>query len=82
MNRITVSGLMVAASLLVTSNAALAAETTAQPAAAAAPATAQAAKAAPAEKKICKQLDLSGSRLPRKACLTAKEWKQVEDENR
>ena len=67
---------------LATSIIALAAETTAQPAADAATASAQEAKAAPAEKKICKQLDLSGSRLPRKACLTAKQWKQVEEENR
>ena len=32
------------------------------------------------EKKICKQLPGTGSRLPNKACLTAKEWKQVQDE--
>jgi hypothetical protein len=32
------------------------------------------------EKKICKQLPSSSSRLPNRACLTAKEWKQVEDE--
>ena len=32
------------------------------------------------EKKICKQLPSSTSRLPNRACLTAKEWKQVEDE--
>jgi len=32
------------------------------------------------EKKICKQLPSTGSRLPNKACLTAKEWKQVEEE--
>jgi hypothetical protein len=32
------------------------------------------------EKKICKQLPTSGSRLPNRACLTAKEWKQVEDD--
>ena len=32
------------------------------------------------EKKICKQLATSGTRLPNRACLTAKEWKQVEDE--
>jgi hypothetical protein len=37
-------------------------------------------KPAPAaeEKKVCKQLDTTGSRLPKRACLTAKEWKQVE----
>ena len=32
------------------------------------------------EKKICKQLPTTGSRLQNKACLTAKEWKQVEQE--
>jgi len=35
---------------------------------------------APEEKKICKQLPSTGSRLPNKACLTAKEWKQVEQD--
>lgn len=35
---------------------------------------------APEEKKICKQLPTSGSRLPNRACLTAKEWKQVEED--
>ncbi|HEX8838849.1 MAG TPA: hypothetical protein VF750_00100 [Sphingomicrobium sp.] len=35
---------------------------------------------APQDKKICKQLETTGSRLPRRACLTAKEWKQVEDD--
>lgn len=32
------------------------------------------------EKKICKQLPTTGSRLPNKACLTEREWKQVEDD--
>jgi hypothetical protein len=36
--------------------------------------------AAGEEKKICKQLDTTGSRLPRRACLTAKEWKQLQEE--
>jgi hypothetical protein len=35
---------------------------------------------APEEKKICKHLPTSGSRLSNRACLTAKEWKQVEDD--
>ena len=54
--------------------------------AAAAPATAaqtpaqdKAAKAN-VERKICKQLPTTGSRLQNKACLTAKEWKQIEEE--
>ena len=33
-----------------------------------------------AEKKICKQLPSSSSRLPKRTCLTAKQWKQVEEE--
>ena len=33
------------------------------------------------EKKICKQLPTTGSRLAKRACLTASEWKQVEDES-
>jgi hypothetical protein len=39
-------------------------------------------KADPAaqEKKICKQLDSTGSRLPRRACLTESEWRQLEAE--
>jgi hypothetical protein len=32
------------------------------------------------EKKICKLLDTTGSRLPRRACLTQKEWKQLKEE--
>ena len=32
--------------------------------------------------KICKQLPLSWSRLPQRACLTMMEWKQVEEELR
>ena len=35
---------------------------------------------APEDKKICKQLPTTGSRLPNRACLTAREWKQVEDD--
>ena len=32
------------------------------------------------EKKICKMLPSSGTRFTKKACLTAKEWEQVEAE--
>jgi hypothetical protein len=32
------------------------------------------------EEKICKQLPWTGSRLTKRACLTAKEWQQVEDD--
>ena len=35
---------------------------------------------ATADKKICKQLPTTGSRLRKRACLTASEWKQVEDD--
>jgi hypothetical protein len=34
--------------------------------------------AATGEKKICKQLPSSYSRMTKRACLTDKEWKQVE----
>ena len=37
-------------------------------------------QAAPEEKKICKQLPSTGSRLPNRACLTEKQWKQVEED--
>mgnify|MGYP001043666636 CR=1 FL=1 len=40
----------------------------------------KAATAANEDKKICKQLPSSSSRLPNRACLTAKEWKQVEQD--
>ncbi|MBV8908284.1 MAG: hypothetical protein JOZ20_04720 [Sphingomonas sp.] len=40
----------------------------------------EAAQVAPEEKKICKQLPSTGSRLPNRACLTAREWKQVEED--
>lgn len=43
------------------------------------PAQDKAAKAS-VEKKICKQLPSTGSRLPNKACLTAKQWKQLDEE--
>jgi hypothetical protein len=32
------------------------------------------------EKKICRQLDTTGSRVPRRACLTEKEWRQLQQE--
>ena len=38
------------------------------------------AAVAPEEKKVCKQLPSTGSRLPNRACLTPKEWKQVEQD--
>jgi hypothetical protein len=32
------------------------------------------------EKKICKLLPSSGTRMAKRACLTPKEWKQVEED--
>jgi hypothetical protein len=40
----------------------------------------RAAQAPQPEKKICRQLPTSGTRLPNRACLTADEWKQVEED--
>jgi hypothetical protein len=47
------------------------------------PATASGASATPAEateKKVCKLLPTTGSRLSKTACLTEKQWKQVEED--
>jgi hypothetical protein len=41
----------------------------------------RASPAAPEEKKICKQLPSSTSRMTKRSCLTEKEWKQVEQES-
>jgi len=41
---------------------------------------AKAATSTPEEKKICRQLPTSGSRLPNRACLTERQWKQVEED--
>jgi len=75
MSSTIVAKLIVAASLLVSPIAASATETASatQPAA-----SASAAKPAAGEKKICKQLPSSSSRLPQRVCLTEKEWKQVD----
>ena len=36
--------------------------------------------AVPAEKKICKRIDLTGSRVSRdRVCLTREDWKKVEE---
>lgn len=32
------------------------------------------------EKKICRQLETTGSRLPRRACLTEREWRKLQSE--
>ena len=38
-----------------------------------------AAKPAPAEKKICKRIPVSGSNIVERVCLTKEDWKKVED---
>lgn len=41
---------------------------------------ASAGEATPQDKKICRQLPTTGSRLPNRACLTERQWKQVEED--
>jgi hypothetical protein len=79
MKSVSVSSLVLTALLLMSPVAASATETgaTAQPAA-----SAPAAKPAAEDKKICKQLPSSSSRLPQRVCLTEKQWKQIDDDNR
>jgi hypothetical protein len=44
---------------------------------------AEAAKPAEAEKKVCKRIEVSGSRMAKdRVCMTKEEWKKVEDEAR
>lgn len=38
--------------------------------------------AAPAEKKICKRLETSGTRMFERVCLTKQQWQKVEDESK
>ena len=82
MNKVFVAFLSAAASLLLLSPTVASASGTPahNQAAASAPADAEAKQPAAAEKKICKQLPSSNSRLPNKTCLTAAQWKQVEDD--
>jgi hypothetical protein len=40
------------------------------------------ANPAAAEKKICRNLPTTGTRLQKRACLTAKEWQELDQENR
>ena len=42
--------------------------------------SAQTAKSAVEEKKVCKRLDATGTRMEKRVCLTKDEWKKVEDE--
>jgi hypothetical protein len=41
---------------------------------------AQAAKPTEAEKKVCKRLATSGTRMAERVCLTKQEWQKVEEE--
>ncbi|GAA4006554.1 hypothetical protein [Sphingomonas humi] len=40
------------------------------------------AKPDAAEKKICRKLVTTGTRLQKRACLTQKEWEELDQENR
>ena len=42
--------------------------------------SAQTAKTAVEEKKVCKRLDATGTRMEKRVCLTKDEWKKVEEE--
>ena len=50
-----------------------------QAATAAASAAAQGTKGAKGEKKICKRLETSGTRMAERVCMTKDEWKKVEE---
>jgi hypothetical protein len=39
----------------------------------------KAGKSADAEKKVCKRLETSGTRMAERVCLTKDEWKKVEE---
>jgi hypothetical protein len=76
MQKIIVARLIAAASLFLSPIAASATTATSQSTDASASNTKTAA--AIGEKKICKQLPSSSSRLPQRVCLTEKQWKQVD----
>lgn len=44
-------------------------------------AAAPAAKADPAEKKVCKRLEMSGTRMADRVCLTREQWKKVDEQS-
>jgi hypothetical protein len=71
--------IMIAA--ILTAPLATAAQATTTDSAATNSVTADSPKApAAAEKKICKQLPSSSSRLPKRACFTKEQWRQIEEE--
>lgn len=41
--------------------------------------SAQTAKTVVEDKKVCKRLDSTGTRMEKRVCLTKEQWKQVED---
>jgi hypothetical protein len=78
-----VAGLIVSAALSISPVVAAtqtAAPKSAETGKAASPENVGGTAAAAEEKKICKQLPSSSSRLSNRACLTAREWKQVQEE--
>ncbi len=42
--------------------------------------SAQTAKTAVEEKKVCKRLDATGTRMEKRVCLTKEQWQKVEDD--
>jgi hypothetical protein len=76
------AGLIVSAVLVtvpVSASAQIAAPKNSYVAKAAAPEDAS-GKATVADKKVCKQLPSSSSRLPQRACLTTREWLKVQED--
>lgn len=51
-----------------------------QAATTAATSAAPGAKAAKEEKKVCKRLETSGTRMAERVCLTKEEWKKVDEQ--
>ena len=56
------------------------AQNSSQAATAATASAAQPSKAAAEEKKVCKRLETSGTRMAERVCLTKDEWKRVEQQ--
>jgi hypothetical protein len=81
MHAIPISRLILAASLLVSPIAAMGTTTASQQPATATQSDAAKTATQTAEKKICKQLPSSSSRLPQRVCLTEKQWKQVDEDS-
>lgn len=67
------------AAVLVVSTPAFA-QNSSQAATAATASAAQPSKAATEEKKVCRRLETSGTRMAERVCLTKDEWKKVEQQ--